>query len=293
MHEVAPVSLGIALAGGLANGAIYGLIALGLVLAFRVSHVVNFAHGAVATLATYAAFLLKDAGIAAALAVALLVGFGLGLVTERMVTRAGRTGHDAQLLVTVALFLLVDGLVAIGFGASPRAFDHAFAALPAGRLGPEGLLSTHDAARLAVVAGLAALLGLASRTRWGLATRAVAEAPQAAARLGLPITRIRAVAWGLSGGLGAAAGLLVVPRTLLEPGFLFTPLLAAFAAAVVGGFTSAPGALLAALGFGLVEALAGAYGPPGTQGVLPFALVLVALLVRPAGLATRRVQRRI
>lgn len=280
--------------GGLVGGAIYALIALGLVLAHRVSGVVNFAHGAVATFAAYVAYSLRGAGLPISVLGALAAGFALGAVTERLVARAARGGHEAQMLVTIALFMLGDGLLGLGFGADPRAFEHAFAALGAGPLSPSLPWSARDLALLGVAgATTIGLAGFLARTRAGLGIRAIGEDPEGAAQLGVPVARLTTLTWGLAGVLGAIAGLLLVPRLFLDPGVMFTPLLEGFAAAVLGGFASIPGALLGGLVLGVLEALTGAWGGPGLQGSLPFVVIITVLWIRPTGLTGRRQRRRL
>lgn len=282
------------LVGGAVNGASYALLALGLVLAYRVSGVVNFAHGVTATLAAYVAFAAYDLGAPLAFTAAFVAAFAAGVATEALVTRVGpRGGHEAQLLVTIALFMLGDGLLGAAFGADIRAFEHVFAGLDDGPFAPGAPASAADLLLLAVCSAACAALALAARTPTGLATRAVFEDPRGAARLGLPVRRLSMLTWGLSGALGALAGLLLVPRLFLEPGALFGPLLRAFAAATIGGFGSVPAALLGGLGLGLTEALAGAAGAPLLQTSLPFLVMLVALLLRPVGLTGRRLRRRL
>ncbi len=275
------------LGSGLALGSIYGLLALGLVLVYRATRVVSFVHGTAATLATYLAYEFRSFGLLIALSVALVGAFLVGVLTDLVVRRVHTGGHDAQMLATIALFLVGDGLCALVFGADVHAFEHVFVDLD-DPVSEHLLISSADVLTLGI-AGISAL-GLAlfmARTRVGLHLRALGDDPESAGLLGLPVNRLGTLTWGLSAVLGAIAGLLLVPRLFLEPGMMFSPLLKAFAAAVVGGFTSFGGALLGALLLGVAEIFAGVYVSTHLQSSLAFLLILVVLILRPVGLAGR------
>lgn len=280
------------LMSGLALGSVYALLALGLVLVYRATKVVSFVHGTIATLAVYIAYALRSFGLPIAFLSALVGAFAAGMVTDRCVSKAQNRGHDAQMLVTIALFMVGDGLLAHVFGADVHAFEHLFSELIQNPLFASTPLSSADALTVGVAGLAAGLLAFLMRTtRTGLHIRALGDNPEAAALMGLPVARLRAVTWGLSAVLGAIAGLLLVPRLYLEPGMMFSPLLKAFAGAVLGGFGSFGGALLGALLLGVAEVLSGVYVSTDLQSSLPFLVLFVGLIVRPAGLMGR-VQRR-
>lgn len=275
---------------GLASGSVYALLAAGLVVVWRTAGTLNFAQGAFATAGTYAAWALARAGLPLALAFALAAAFAfaLGAGAERLiVARARRAGHHGVLLATLALWLLLEGLMGALFGADLQEPLHDFGGLGALRLG-EVVLPARDV----IVSGVALLLltavGLFFRhTRAGLALRAVASDEDGARLVGIDVGRAHTFAWGLAALLGAVAGWLLVPRILLEPAMMGRPLIGAFAAAVVGGLGSLRGALLGGWLLGVAETLAGAYVSTRFQGSLAFLVLLSALLFRPRGLFAR------
>lgn len=279
---------------GLSAGSVYGLLGLGLVLVYRVCRVVTFAHGTAATLAVYVAYQAQPLGLTLALLIGIGAAFVFGVLTERLVSRVQRGGHNAELLVTLALFMLGDGLFSAVFGADLRPFRHVFTYVGEGHLAPWLPLTFADAVILGVALVSAALLALfVRRTRTGLVVRALGDNPEAAERLGLPVAEVRALTWGLSSALGGVAGLLIVPRLFLDPGMMFTPLLKAFAAAVLGGFGSMLGVLIGGALLGVSEVLVGAYLSTTLQSSLGFIVLLVALLIRPEGLLARPQRRRL
>jgi len=134
---------------------------------------------------------------------------------------------------------------------------------------------------------------LVQRTRVGLAMRAVAQDLVAAQALGIPTRRIFTLTWALAGTLGAAAGILAAPVTLLHPAMMLDPFLKGFAAAVLGGMDSLPGAVLGGWLLGLVESLFAGYISFAFKTSLAFLIIIVTLMVRPEGLLGREYRRRV
>jgi len=279
---------------GLSSGATYGLLALGLVLIYRVCSVMSFAHGTAAALSAYIAYALQPLGYIIAFAGGLAAAFIFGLLTEQLLHRVRRGGHNAELLTTIALFMMGDGLLASIFGADTRAFAHVFEDLQTQRWVPGLALTAHDGLVLIVALACALLLAaFLAKTRLGLGIRALGDNAQAALLLGLPARRIRAVTWGLASALGGVAGLLLVPRLFLDPGMMFAPLLKAFAAAVLGGLSSMLGVAAAAALLGVSEVLLGAYVSTNLQSSLAFIIIIVVLSLRPEGIFVARRRRRL
>lgn len=134
---------------------------------------------------------------------------------------------------------------------------------------------------------------LVQRTRVGLAMRAVSQNLVAAQALGIPAKRIFAVTWGLASATGAAAGILLAPVTFLDPFMMVDPFLKGFAAAVLGGIDSMPGAILGGLILGVAEALFGGYVSVKFKTTLAFAIIILVLVIRPEGLLGREYKRRV
>lgn len=281
------------LSSGIAIGCVYGLVALSFVLVFKATETVSFMQGDLLMLGGFAGLALHRAAgwplalaaLGAVLAVALL-GAGLERVALR---RAIGQPHLVAVLLTFGLGMMMRGGVASVPAAAQDMYRLPFAAdtLSAG---PLVLAASHVWVVLATVV-LVLLLALFFRhTRVGLALRACSEDARVAALMGVPVARMHTLAWALGAGLAAVAGLLLAPITFvhLNMGFIA---LKAFPAAVLGGLTSLPGALAGGLFLGVVEALAGLVLPEGAKDVVPYVLLMAALLLFPQGLAAGRAGR--
>lgn len=274
---------------GLSAGSVYALLAVGIVLIYKSSEVLNFAHGSFAMLATFVAYwLATDAGLPffAAAFGALLFAFVLGAAVYRLtLERARKGGPHAMVMVTIGLLMVVEGIAGVLFGTDTKEFHHLFAqpktlALPAGLV-----ISEHDAWIVTVALGIVVSLGLFFRlTRVGIALRAVSQNPTAAQIMGVRVARVHSLTWAIATMLGAIAGLLIVPKVFLDPSMMFSPTLKSFAAAVLGGMTSVLGAIVGAWLLGVVETLAGAYVSTEFQASLAFLIIILVLALRPEGL---------
>jgi branched-chain amino acid transport system permease protein len=274
---------------GLAMGSIYAALAVALVLTFRSTGVVNFAQGEMAMFCTFVGWSLLQAGVPLAAAFVGTLAFALlaGAAIERVVIRPVE-GRDplTVIILTLGLYVLVNAAAGWLWGFDPHAFPSVF---PDGAVRVAGVRVAlaslgQIAALLAVVAALAALL---ARTKVGLAMRAVAAAPETARLAGVPVGRVLMLGWGLAAMVGAIAGLLVVPQLFLDVNVMGGVLIYAFAAATLGGFDSALGAVLGGWIVGVTENWAGTYvGFIGSdlKILVPLAVLLVVLLVRPTGL---------
>lgn len=284
------------LAGGLAAGALYGLMALGLVLIYKTSDVVNFGHGDMAMVSTFIAFTLLRAQwpLPVALLGALVFAGLLGIVVERGVLRPARN-RRAPVLTLVVITL---GVAQVLTGAAGAIWGHDVKSFPAvvrGAplcLGP-AIVTREQLFNLAVGLGLALVLYAFFRyTDLGIALRAVAQNPTAARLMGISVDRMLALAWGMGVGLGAVAGVLAAPAIYLEPNVMLEPLIKGFAAAVLGGFTSLPGALVGGLVLGVLENLVAGYIATELKTTFAFALIVAVLALRPAGLLGRVVAKK-
>jgi branched-chain amino acid transport system permease protein len=283
--------------GGLATGTLYGLVALGIVLLYRSSRVLNFAHGDLATLGAFIAFtMLAQLGwpfapsVAVGLGATAVAGALFYFVVLRPVKEATLLG---RIVVTLGLSLALSGAVSLVWGADTKVFPFPLSELRGYRLG--GVFVSH--LRLGLSAAALALMVLlyllVQRTRVGLAMRAVSQDLVAAQALGIPSRRIFAMTWGLAGALGAAAGILTAPVTLLTPFMMLDPFLKGFAAAVLGGMDSMPGAVLGGWLLGLAESLFAGYVSVKFKTTLAFLIIILTLMVRPEGLLGREFHRRV
>lgn len=277
---------------GLVSGGLYIAISLGVVLTFRFAHVLNFAQGAIATLAGYAAWQAVDGGLptAAGWLVAIAVGAVASLLLGLVI---GRYFADApELLTAMATFgpaLALIGIVGEQWGQNPKALP-----VP----GPlDGTLSLFGASvgrfELVFLIGILALVGLVAlllhRSRVGLALRALADDPATAAVNGINVVALERLAWVAGGAIAGVAGVAISTSAQLDPNHLTTFMVSAFTAVVLGGIGTFGGLVVGCLTYGVLNALV-AYYVGGQYEALTALVVLTALyLVRPSGLLGRQV----
>jgi len=275
---------------GLAAGSVYAALALALVLIHRATGVINFAQGEMATFSTYILWTLTaNHGVSywPAFALSLLVSFVGGIAVHQAVIRPVERGSQIRVvIVTIGLLLLLNGLMTFIWSGEVRAVESPF---PDGALDVQGVVITYRSiGTISVCIGAVLLLWSFFRfTQVGLALRAVAVNPAEARLVGVRVTSMLGLGWGLAATLGAIAGVLTAPTVFLDPNMMQAVLIYAFAAAVLGGIDSPVGAVVGGLMLGVGLNLLGAYVDfVGSELQLPAALlvILVVLLVRPAGL---------
>ena len=284
------------LVAGLVTGSIYGLLALGYHLTFIVSRTVNFSQGA--SLMVGAVLLYQTNvvwGLSAWLAVPLVLVLCalFGLLIERFAVRpfaagsiAGGGEPIAWLMSTIALGIVVENAARLSFGKESRSLPSILAASPMRVMGA----GIYPIEILIPLAGGLVALGLWWLSRRSLAGRALLAAAQnreAAALQGIDVQRLIQLTYALSTALAGLAGMLVAPKLNVAAGMGTMFGLKAFAAAIIGGIGSAPGCLIAGLGYGLLEALIAATLPSAWRDILGFALVIAVLAIRPVGLFGR------
>jgi branched-chain amino acid transport system permease protein len=269
--------------------AIYALIACGYVLIYRVSRVLNLAHGELMMLGAY--LLLATASLfsfstVAAIMAALVMSLMVGILVYVLLMRR-MTGEMvlAAVLATIALGILLRGLMVLIWSAQQQYPGQTLAlANPPIELVGGARISTFAAALVvATIAVYAALFGFLRFGRWGVRMRAAGQSPLLAAQRGINLHAIYALAWGLSTLTGSLAGMLIALDSGLT-GTMVTIGLKAFPAALVGGLDSLVGALLGALIVGVSEVLAIQYVDPLLSDVVPFLVLIAMLIVRPWGL---------
>ena len=289
MAGLSPELFALQLFTGLALGAVYVLLAIGLSLIFGMLTVVNFAHGAFYMLGAYVGVVLLALGgnfWLCLVGVPLIVG-AIGMIVERFLVRPlyGR-GIDYPLLLTFGLSYVIMELVRIAFGKQGLPFDT-----------PEALTGAVDIwigyfplYRLFIIAITAVILiGLwlfLEKTSYGLIIRAGARDPQIVRILGINVARVWLLVFGLGTGIAAMAGLLAAPLQGASPEMGATVLAEAFVVTVVGGMGSLLGAVVAGLLVGVVVAMTSLFAPEMGK-VAIFALMAVVLLIRPLGLFGR------
>jgi branched-chain amino acid transport system permease protein len=291
---------------GVATGCIYALIALGLTLIYQVSGVVNFAQGALAAAGAYGLWaLLAQAGLPfwPAALLTLAAAFALGALLQAAFLRRLQRWPAASLIVTLGLLIVLEGGIGLIWGYNgptpPLVFSLPISAFQQVTVGAV-TLSQLDLASIGVTAALVLLFFAFLRyTRAGAAVRAVAQSAQGAALVGIRVGRVRLIAWGISAAIAAVAGVLIASTTQQSPTMAEIYLLNAFAGAVIGGLDNLVGAAIGALLVGVVQDVVALYIPAGLAGMgvsssgVVFLLLLLVLLLRPAGLFGTAVQGRV
>ena len=283
---------------GIAQGGIFASLALALVLIYNAMGLVNFAQGEMAMMATFIAFTLIDHGVNywIAFPVTLVIAFAGGIAIQRIVIRpVERAPVLTLVIVTLGLVALINGLAGFIFGYLPRSFPSPFPAQTVNFLG--AFVSFRDIGVIAVSGVvLVAIYLILQRTTIGLTLRAAAHHPEASRLLGVRVSWMLALGWGLASAVGAVSGIMVAPILLLEPNMMQTIIIYAFAAAVLGGIESPLGAVVGGVIVGVTVNLAGAYIPfvgGDLQLAVALAIIIGVLLIKPNGLFGRPSVRRV
>ncbi|MGH2785993.1 MAG: branched-chain amino acid ABC transporter permease [Actinomycetota bacterium] len=282
---------------GLANGGIYGLLALGLVLVYKGSRVLNFAQGEIGGFGLYIAWaLIEKAGLpwVAGAAIAIVMCAVIGGIFERVVVRpmidAPRLGIT---VATIAVLLFFAGLELKLWGTSPQILRP-----PIEGLGPEVFGFFVSPARMLALAAVivigTALALFLRRTDFGLGVLAASQDPSAVRLMGVPLARVSSFTWVAAGALSALAALLIEPTIgVISPGLMTRLFIPGLAAALLGGLTSLPGAFAGGLAIGVIESTVGYTFVdstfPGIDTVAVMLVIIAVLVVRPQGILGRAV----
>jgi branched-chain amino acid transport system permease protein len=280
---------------GAAAGCIYGLIALGFVLIYKATEMVNFAQGDIMMLGGFCAFSLiahwgLNYWIGAALAIAITAAFGYAL-DAILLRRVIGQPQFAVVMLTLGLGFIFRAVAGITWGYDSVGFNTPFTNKTV-RL--DGLVLGQD--NLSIIVGTVLLCLVLylffSRTRLGIAMQASSQNQLAAYYMGIPVRRVFSLIWAISAGVAAVAGILLSPVSMIDVNMGFLGI-KAFAAAVIGGFGSIPGALVGGVVVGVVEQLAGYFLPAGFQEVSANSVLLATLILRPQGLFAERSGKRV
>ena len=271
---------------GISVGAIYALVALGLTLTYKATEVLNFAHGDLLMLASFIGWGLITGlrwpfwlALPATIA---LVAVATFLLERGVMRRIAGQPQFAGVMLTIGLAFMIRGAVSMGFGPESRKFETPFSGHTT-HFGPLVIADLNLAIIGAVLAVTVALFIFLARTSIGVAIQAASQDQLAAYLSGIRVKRLNSLVWGLAGALAALAGMLLAPITLVDISLWFV-LLKSLAALVLGGFGSAPGAIVGGLLIGLIESFAGVYAPGSIKDVVAYIVLIVVLVVWPRGL---------
>jgi branched-chain amino acid transport system permease protein len=288
---------------GLATGSIYASLALGIVIIYRSTGVINFAQGEMATFSTFIAWwLIEDPNgpewpFWGAFVVTLVVSFAGGVLVERVLIRPVEGAPVLTIvMITLGLAIALNGLVSWIWGAETRSFPGAFSTRPVHVVSVT--FSIQDAGFVAILLAAVACLYVFFRyTKTGLGLRAAAAGREASRLLGVRVGWMLALGWGIAAMLGALSGIMTAPTAFLDPNMMQGVLLYAFAAAVLGGLDSPIGAVVGGLVLGVLLNLLGTYVPHWFGGQMRLVggllVIFTVLLVRPQGLFGRVAVRRV
>ncbi len=278
------------LINGVAIGSTYALIGVAMVIIYKASEVPNFAQGEMALVVTYFTYmLLHTYGLPfySALALALVFSFFLGAFLECAVLRRAKNPNVlGMIVITIGLEMFLMGIVSWKFGAEQKSMPFPISPYESLLIG-DIFISILELVTLGVALGV--MLGLFVFFRFsklGLAMRATQQNLMAARLMGVRTKRIMMTTWGISSMVGGLAGVLISPF-IMQPYMMWGPLLKGFAAAVMGGMTSLPGAVLSAFLLGIIENLFGGYISIEFKSVVAFAVIVLVLCLKPSGLFVR------
>ncbi|HOS85905.1 MAG: branched-chain amino acid ABC transporter permease [Comamonadaceae bacterium] len=282
---------------GIAIGCIYGLIALGFVLIYKATETVSFAQGDLMMLGAFGGL----AGMTMlgfpfwAAVIAAIIAMGLfGVLLERIVIRPilGQPAFSIVML-TIGIAYVARGLITmipnIGTETHTLPVPYKDQIWKLGAL----VLNVEQMVVIAATAVLCAgLFAMFRYSKLGMAMQASSQNQLAAYYMGIPVKTLNGLVWGLAAAVAAIAGLLLAPITFVHANMGFIGL-KAFPAAVVGGFTSLPGAIVGGLIIGIVESLSGFYLPAGFKDTAPYVVVLIMLMVKPNGLFGEKLRKKV
>jgi branched-chain amino acid transport system permease protein len=291
VHQFLNVTL-----AGFVQGMIFAAFALALVLIWRSTRVVNFAQGAMAAATAFVALTLIHSGQSywLALVAALVCGFVLGALIERLIVRRVEGGPELNaVIVTLGLFVAIEALIAVVAGNQVQAFPAPFGLRGLRFGGTTVALAPNDLFVIAaVVVVMLLLIALFRFTRVGLAMRASAFGQEVARLLGVRVGRMLTLGWALAAVVGSLAGLLIAGGGIVSPSFMDALVVYGFVAAVLGGLDSPVGAVVGGLLLGLLLAYVSQYVDKNLTDIAALVVLVVVLLVRPGGLFSSTTARR-
>ncbi len=284
-----------AVASGLIAGSIYALIALGFVLIYKSTRVVHFGQGEQLMLGAYLVLVLHTfAGLPFGVAVflALVVAAVVGVLIDRLVCAPIlRTPPLTKIVAMLAVGLILREGTRAALGSNAYPFPFLLSPVPMTVAG--ALVAPANLAVLGVcLTTMAVLFVVFGHTRVGQALRAACENPTAATLSGISVPFVFSVIWAVASVLAGIAGILIAPLVILNPDMGFVAL-KGWMAAVTGGFTSLPGAVIGGVLIGVIETLSGTFVSTAVKDATTYALIILVLLSRPSGLFERQAVKKV
>jgi branched-chain amino acid transport system permease protein len=281
---------------GIAVGSTYALMGLAMVIIYKTCEVPNFAQGEMALVPSYIAFMIIDRmGLPYFVAFPVALGFSvlLGFFLEfAILQRAKEPNILGMIVITIGIEMVLLGFVSWKFGADPQTMT--FPISPWESYGLGGVFIKNLDLLTAVIAILVMIIlfFFLRYSKLGVAMKATQQNLTAARLMGIRTHRILMTTWGISSLVGCTAGLLISP-VAMSPFMMWDPMLKGFAAAVMGGMTSLPGAVFGAYMLGIVENLFGGYISIEFKSAVAFAVIVLVLCIRPSGLFARHYVKKV
>lgn len=282
---------------GLTIGSIYAMLALAMSIIYKASEIPNFAQGDMGMISTYIAYMILVVhgwpfwmAFAGAIIFAVILGF---LFEFLFIRRAKEPNILNLIIVTLGFQLFLYGMTGWRWGSDQRRLGMPFSETDTINVG--GVVISHlgVATILTSIIIMVMLWFFLSRTKLGLAMKAVQQNPMAAEINGIPKDRILGISFAISSVIGAMAGMMIAPITTLDPNMMWDPLMKGFAAAVLGGMTSLPGAILGGYLLGIIENLFGFYVSLEFKSVVAFLIIVLVLVFKPAGILGHHYVRKV
>ena len=281
---------------GLNIGSIYALIALGYTMVYGIAKLINFAHGDVIMVGAYISFISMKFGLPWWLAViiSIVVCAILGVVMEKVAYKPLRNASRISLLITaIGISYLLQNAFQLIFGANPQPY-HAFITLPALNLGGISIQANYYITFSVSVVLMILLTLFVNKTTMGKAMRAVSEDEGAAKLMGINVDTTISLTFAIGCALAAIAGILYANcYPMINPTLGSLPGIKAFIAAVLGGIGSIPGAVIGAFILGMVEAMTKAYISSQLTDTIVFAILILMLVFKPAGILGKNVKEKV
>lgn len=281
---------------GVAVGSSYALMGLAMVIIYKTSEVPNFAQGEMALASSFLAMMLLTSfnmQIVPAFIIAFVFAAALGCFLEFAVLRRAKNPNIlGMIVITIGLEMVLVGLVSWKFGAEQKTMPFPIGPYDSYMIGDIFISKLDVLTLVSALILMGVLFFFFKFSRLGLAMKATQQNSVAARIVGIRTNRIMMMTWGISSMVGATAGLLISP-IIMTPYMMWDPMLKGFAAAVMGGMTSLPGAVIAAYMLGIIENLFGGYVSIEFKSVVAFVIIVLVLCFKPSGLFARHYVKKV
>lgn len=285
---------------GLSTGAMYSLVAIGLVMMYKVSGVMNFAYGNMGMFITYIIWWLTSVlnvnmyvGIVMGIIFAALMGIGVEKFGLRPIRHLS---HGSMLIVTFGILMILEGLAVQIWGTEYKSFPELVSGAPFVFRGDFGVivLRRQDILIFVTLAIISIVILLFTKyTKFGIAVRAVSENEEIAGYMGINVGGILAFSWAFGVSMAALVGIIAAPKVFVSPVMLTFYQIQGFTAAVLGGFETFTGAVFGGLILGVIEKLVGNYISEGFKATISLVIIILVLIFFPKGLFGKNVRRRV